>query len=687
MGAQDAVERPTRGERIGVVVIHGVGDTQTGWINERIVEPLAGRQPDLELGPYSEVYGLAEPSAEEKQRFNALIRRARIEGQEIALAELLWADLSRVGRSAISQAIATVKLAFEAPDVLALALMRGRERGVFRLIKWLVLTSSRLLLWFIVGLNICVLAGSAWMMGAIQVRDALRIEKTTFNHTDIIYWLGPLIIFLLVTGAIVHRRYHNRELGLAEFGRGLFLSTFLIAAFLAVDHVWPKPLLETLHGLSGGKWQENAYIDNGRLIIFAAWFLWCVSTLAVFMLLVGIWAKRQIRAPAEAIPLAPGWIALFHILIQAVIVKLIFAPLSMASCMQMRALAGDSAAYSALAGICSPVEMSGVFFLALIETIVIVIAVLLVWRARKRGASHSPLDPGRVPRLIVNRWIVAAAAVSVTAHISVFFLDMWIGGVYAKLLPGPVMVALSLAMPLYLFLMSYFYSSSSGLVHIARDLVDHQLRVEPKKAGSPEAGSMRQLANKWFSWRRDLQLSEFPRRHRIAARLDCIMGNCFAPEGLDKLVIIAHSQGSVIAFDYLRASTPSELLSNVGEVHVITLGSPLSHLYAAYFQEYERPVARAELRGKVMSWTNMWRIDDPIGNKVQVVAGDFIRNVVLPKGGHVNYWKEPEVQQAILDAVRAPSAASDRASTGIEPPRTSAKPLPPLPVAHRPIMD
>ena len=88
-------------------------------------------------------------------------------------------------------------------------------------------------------------------------------------------------------------------------------------------------------------------------------------------------------------------------------------------------------------------------------------------------------------------------------------------------------------------------------------------------------------------------------------------------------------------------------MDRIGEIHMVTLGSPLSHLYAYYFDEYARPLQRSELRGNVRSWVNFWRIDDPIGNRVDIVAGDFIDNRPLGPGGHVDYWKEDAVRDYI----------------------------------------
>ena len=66
------------------------------------------------------------------------------------------------------------------------------------------------------------------------------------------------------------------------------------------------------------------------------------------------------------------------------------------------------------------------------------------------------------------------------------------------------------------------------------------------------------------------------------------------------------------------------------------------------------------LRGNVCSWTNFWRIDDPIGNRVDVVNSGFISNRVLGCGGHVNYWREDEVRRRILALLESTPGSSTR---------------------------
>src|SRR5262249_22184219 len=147
-------------------------------------------------------------------------------------------------------------------------------------------------------------------------------------------------------------------------------------------------------------------------------------------------------------------------------------------------------------------------------------------------------------------------------------------------------------------LLQTFYNSSAGIIHIARDVVDHQYQ---KSAAADLVD--------WGLSDGGREAAEFPRRHQIAGRLDSLMETLVAGGVLDRLIFLTHSQGTVVAFDYLRSD--SSALSQVGEIHVITLGSPLSHLYAHYFDEYRQPVDFAGLRDNVRSWTNFWRLDDP----------------------------------------------------------------------------
>ena len=214
------------------------------------------------------------------------------------------------------------------------------------------------------------------------------------------------------------------------------------------------------------------------------------------------------------------------------------------------------------------------------------------------------------------------------------------------------------------YILAYFLRASRGVLHIARDVVDHQY--------TPRLSFAR-----WMLPKGSRREGIHPRRVRLQNRLHALMSEVIKPGNFDRLVFVTHSQGTVIMHDYLTSKRDEAELRDVKHIDVITLASPLSHIYQHYFHDYERatrPAAR--LSPRLRSWTNLWRIDDPIGQRVDIVLDDFISNVALGPGGHVNYWKENEVCEAILNAIdpaRA-KASSSVASPQEQQARTPAGP-------------
>lgn len=190
-------------------------------------------------------------------------------------------------------------------------------------------------------------------------------------------------------------------------------------------------------------------------------------------------------------------------------------------------------------------------------------------------------------------------------------------------------------------------SSFSPVLHILRDLVNHQYSWQlPGRAWS--------MRSPWSQFGVNLagREEEHPRRMRIIERLDTLMHEILSRERCRRLILIGHSQGSVILYDYLRTKWDDQTLASVERIDIITLGSPLGHIYQHYFPDYERKVASpAELNSKLKSWTNLWRADDPIGHEVDVITGDFIENIPLPPGGHVDYWREEQVCRIIIERI------------------------------------
>ena len=145
----------------------------------------------------------------------------------------------------------------------------------------------------------------------------------------------------------------------------------------------------------------------------------------------------------------------------------------------------------------------------------------------------------------------------------------------------------------------------------------------------------------------------------------------------DKVVVIGHSQGSVLAGDLVRGDLTRGGQCSVG---LITCGSPLGSLYARYFPtEFSGERLQAIARHSSL-WTNFWRETDPIATELGLaaVAGKDVGP--LPDGGpgddlkgHSDYWAEPSLRNAVDSwCMGAPTSPGSEQRIRIEPGGASA---------------
>ena len=187
---------------------------------------------------------------------------------------------------------------------------------------------------------------------------------------------------------------------------------------------------------------------------------------------------------------------------------------------------------------------------------------------------------------------------------------------------------------------SFIMRPLGGVMQIMRGLIDHQYRTNV----SISRRLSRRAAN------------EPIRRVHIAERLKKLMNDLVIGKSFDEVVFLSHSQGTVIVYEYLKHTvSPQDFAST--RIRVLTVGSPLGEIYAYYFNEYSDLNKRlGGLAVQPVSWTNMYRNDDPIGGPYQQ-AGHTIdalpfEDIELPAGGHLDYWKLPIVCDVIRQMLR-----------------------------------
>lgn len=127
----------------------------------------------------------------------------------------------------------------------------------------------------------------------------------------------------------------------------------------------------------------------------------------------------------------------------------------------------------------------------------------------------------------------------------------------------------------------------------------------------------------------------------------------------DELVVISHSQGTVIALDELAESSfgrSQEWLEEI-DLKLVTMGSPMADLYQHYFPIAYPPWSDKKrwgrLEARVDRWLSLYRSGDFIGTTLDMPETEGRRlgfsEVCLGSGGHQDYWRDPRVAAELHD--------------------------------------
>ena len=129
-------------------------------------------------------------------------------------------------------------------------------------------------------------------------------------------------------------------------------------------------------------------------------------------------------------------------------------------------------------------------------------------------------------------------------------------------------------------------------------------------------------------------------------------------QGYDKVIFVAHSQGTVICADVLRFIHQENGTKPGPELYLLTFGSPLKQLYAQRFPCQYQWVTHGKANGPdpealgLKLWSNLYCSGDYIGRDLwqcpdescrwddawQEGLPDDTRQKCLGYGGHTQYW-------------------------------------------------
>jgi hypothetical protein len=143
-------------------------------------------------------------------------------------------------------------------------------------------------------------------------------------------------------------------------------------------------------------------------------------------------------------------------------------------------------------------------------------------------------------------------------------------------------------------------------------------------------------------------LSEFKYRERLDQQLRKKLSGL----ELDRestLVVVGHSLGSVVAAHFFLYN--SDVLSAMGPVRFVTLGSPLVRFFHRFFPDFcPHPAAALDVIRQEkpdFRWFNVYRPWDPVGTSFGQCSLSGIRELPTSQrwrvllAAHTNYWTDP----------------------------------------------
>lgn len=163
--------------------------------------------------------------------------------------------------------------------------------------------------------------------------------------------------------------------------------------------------------------------------------------------------------------------------------------------------------------------------------------------------------------------------------------------------------------------------------------------------------------NNHFSFGLNSGPDNFPERVKIERRFETVADFLIAQVKPKRLTVISHSQGTVVATRNLRRMLAKGQLEGM-EVTLVTMGSPVTHLYRKYFPR-DFKIEPELFQG--ISWFNIGRTDDFVGTYIEGldrINGEDNRpleqsrfNLMVPAGGHPGYFTDAYVWQHFTGSI------------------------------------
>jgi len=183
------------------------------------------------------------------------------------------------------------------------------------------------------------------------------------------------------------------------------------------------------------------------------------------------------------------------------------------------------------------------------------------------------------------------------------------------------------------------YAEASTILHRADTAIRSRLRVgAASRSLQCKPTENQKISDGKIDFGDDIQ--HYYKRHQMRVRFVAVYDRLLA-QNPDAIVVVAHSQGSMITIDgLLQCSKNAHLKPALKITHLVTMGSPYEHLYQHYFPEHH-DIDPLKGHDPLASWLNIYRSNDFVGTSLDEIQN--IENIPVGPRGHTNYWTDKEV--------------------------------------------
>ena len=657
-----------------VVVVHGVGDPPPGKTINLFARSLADQ--DHPLQEQQDVVWLVDKpdGGQEVKAFPVHQRRLQSQTQNVELAEAFWGDLSRVNRGWFGVIQGVLQIIFGLRYVSYVAADQPGKAALW--LKRLGLLTSQVLH----GPVLAVTAYLALLMLAICGTQMLWPDSyKTGTWPNVV--LSSVSLLTLTAAAIGSRLTNSRVAW--RFWHWLKITSWFVAGLMILKFLFLDELVPAL-----GRECPNhpGLLLYCRILLILLELLW-FAEIQVLVAMAGCWlaALGHRRAYRPALHVA------FLVPALAVGIWGQAIPMLWIGAKEGLGVLAELPEYAKVFDDALPFLGVQLAMMAIITMASIL--VLLRYFYWRRTATVSGFNNGnRPPRLIVNRSLQLVIAICTgigVAIVSALCIVQLLGYSYKEFQFGMLLVeankyAISVLVPasgLALLLIPKMRPAFDMLLDVVNHFYFRATKMEDALDDDDEFDIVETTFEngKLFFSRRDaihLRIKRILTHYRD--QLDRNQ-NSNRPE----LVLVSHSQGTMAAIEILNDEELGWLNNSFSSVSLVTMGSPLSHIYQHYFGHIypglEQPFW-VSLRRRIDRWTNICRIDDFVGTEILFpenqstaytgsanseranfqsaqgslglgrstegsVKGTQIEFSNLPVGprGHTNYWADLEV--------------------------------------------